>query len=67
TQDLCWSIDPGDLALETYFGPKKLHLDGEFKVSDLKPVLREKGSPYRFMLKDEKDRWCMYDERNGYL
>ena len=36
-------------------------------MSGLQPVLREMEDPYRFILKDDKDRFYLYDEYEGFL
>jgi len=67
TQDLTWSNDPEDLALQTYFNPKKPNLGGSFGVKGLQPVLREKEGSHRFLLKDDQDRFYMYEEWDSFL
>ena len=62
-----WSNDPGHLALQTYFNPNKPNLGGDFLVHGLRPILREDEEPYRFILKDNKDRYYVWNEFDGRL
>jgi hypothetical protein len=43
------------------------HLGGDFGVKGLEPVLREKQGLNRFLLKDEQDRFYVYEEWDGFL
>ncbi|KAF2833279.1 hypothetical protein CC86DRAFT_399911 [Ophiobolus disseminans] len=64
---LCWSNDPGHLALETYFDPKKPSLAGDFQVDGLRPVIREDHDRHRFILMDNKNRFYVWTEWDGRL
>ena len=65
-ESVCWSNDPGDLALETYFNPAAPNLETDYHIKGLQPVLRESEGTYRFILKDEKDRLYVWDE-DGHM
>lgn len=63
---LCWSNNPDDLALQTYFNPEEPNLDTNYNIQGLVPVLREDEGLYRFVLKDKKGRFYIWDE-DGHL
>jgi hypothetical protein len=67
TEDLCWSNGPNDLALQTYFNRDGPNLGGDFNVQGLQPVLRECRGMHRFIMKDLKDRFYIWDEWDGRL
>jgi hypothetical protein len=64
---LCWSNDPGQLALQTYFNPEKPSLGGDFQVDGLHPILLEDRGRGRFILMDSKDRFYVWSECDGPL
>jgi hypothetical protein len=57
---LCWSNDPDDLCLETYFDMSKPNVPDDYGVPGLKPVVRETGKD-RFILPDVKERFYLPD------
>jgi hypothetical protein len=59
---LCWSNDPGDLAISTYFDPRKLNSGSNFLVVSLCPILREDDKRDKFILTDDKNRFYGSDE-----
>lgn len=67
TNSLCWSNDPGQLSLQTYFDPDKPNLSSDFNVPGLSPILREYGGRHRFILKGSKGRFYVWNEWSGRL
>ncbi|KAF1911803.1 hypothetical protein BDU57DRAFT_551852 [Ampelomyces quisqualis] len=63
---LCWSNDPNDLYLETYFDPKNPNMINAYNVEGLKPVVREKDSD-TFILQDAKKQFYLWDAWEGEL
>jgi hypothetical protein len=57
---LCWSNDPDDMYLETYFDKSKPNLSNDYEVVDLKPVVKE-ISKDRFILRDPRERFYLWD------
>ncbi|KAJ4367451.1 hypothetical protein N0V83_007034 [Neocucurbitaria cava] len=65
---LCWSNNPIDLKLPTYFNPnQELSLAKDFNVQGLCPVLTEKDDCEVFILRDAKCRYYLWDEWDGHL
>ncbi|KAF2131647.1 hypothetical protein P153DRAFT_394963 [Dothidotthia symphoricarpi CBS 119687] len=62
-----WSNDPDDLSLDTYFNPLKPNLPDEYNIQGLLPVLREPKGAQRFLLRDARDRFYLFDEFEGEL
>jgi hypothetical protein len=67
TAPLSWTNDPNDLSIETYFNPNKINLGQSYNIKGLRPVLREEGEPYNFILVDDEQRWYLWDEYDGLL
>ncbi|CAO2650524.1 Nn.00g018160.m01.CDS01 [Neocucurbitaria sp. VM-36] len=63
---LCWSNEPIDLKLPSYFDPDQLNLSKDFNVDGLCPVIKEKDSD-TFILRDAKCRYYLWDEWDGHL
>lgn len=56
TKSMTWSNDPRDLA-NVVFSERKPNLSSDFKIPDLRPILKEE---------DDEDPWILYDA-NGML
>ncbi|KAE8842686.1 hypothetical protein PTNB73_00738 [Pyrenophora teres f. teres] len=68
TNGLTWSNHPRDLAITTYFDPKKeLTLGDDFNIEGLRPVLREESPLDRFLLVDNVMRWYIFDQGSDRL
>jgi hypothetical protein len=63
---LCWSNDPDDLYLETYFDKFKPNLSNDYEVVDLKPVVKE-ISKDRFILRDPRERFYLWNAWDSEL
>jgi hypothetical protein len=58
--NLRWSNNPHDLYVEVYFDKSQPNLGADYGVDGLQPVLKEKKSD-RFILRDAKKRWYIWD------
>jgi hypothetical protein len=63
---MCWSNHPNDLELAVYFNKLTPNLSTDYNVEGLKPVVKEKRS-YRFILRDAKQRYYLWDKWDGRL
>ncbi|KAF1911802.1 hypothetical protein BDU57DRAFT_523811 [Ampelomyces quisqualis] len=65
-ENLCWSNNPDDLYLETYFHPDKPNVANSYNVEGLKPVVRDTNTDF-FILQDVEDRFYLWEAWEGLL
>lgn len=62
----CWSNDPGEMDLETYFNPAKPNIGDAFALDGLRPVLKDLDSE-TYLLTDRQNKFYLWAADDGRM